>query len=207
MNETDSRIDKYEPFIKIFKDEHGILKLDRAIKLGIPKFAIYQMYAKGILEKEQRGLYRLASGEPLGNLDVVQVSLLVPKAVICSLSALYFHNLTTQVPDKVYISLPGNVQTPPLEYPTLDIYWLSKEAYIAGIEEYLVDEIPVRIYDREKTIADCFKFRNRIGLDTAIEALKDYVRQPKPRMDKIFEYARIDRVEEVIKPYIRTIVS
>ena len=149
----------------------------------------------------------MSSEEPLGNPDLVQVKMLIPKSVICSVSALYFHNLTTQVPHEVHIALPRNIQKPPIEYPPLEIYWLSEKSYTAGIEVYPIDGIPIKIYNREKTIADCFKFRKRIGLDIAIEALKDYVRQPEPQIDEILTFARINHVENIISPYIRTVIS
>lgn len=201
------KIVRFDEFIKVFEENHGILKLSQAVKLGIPKHIVYGMFSKGILTKEEKGIYRLSTIEPLGNPDLVQVSLLVPKSVVCLISALYFHGLTTQVPHGVHIALPNNVPRPRIEYPPLDIYWLSKNSYTSGIGEYTLDGILVRIYNREKTIADCFKFRKRIGEDVAIEALKDYMGQPKRQIDDILRYARINRVEKVIQPYLRTILT
>lgn len=201
------RANNLDKFIKIFEDHHGILKLAQAVKLGIPKHIVYKMLSNGILEKEEKGIYRLSSMEPLGNPDLVQISLLVPKSVVCLLSALYFHGLTTQVPHKVHIALPGNIPKPRIDYPPIEVYWLSKNSFPAGIGEYSLDGVFVRIYNREKTVADCFKYRNRIGEAVAIEALKDYSRQPKPQFDNILKYARINRVEKIMQPYLRTILS
>ena len=198
---------QFEKSIKVFEENHGILKLSQAAKFGIPKHTVYEMFSKGILIKEEKGIYRLSTTEPLGNPDLVQVSLFIPKAVVCLISALYFHGLTTQVPHGVHIALPNNVPKPRIEYPPLDVYWLSKNSYASGIGEYALDGVLVRIYNREKTIADCFKFRKRIGEDVAIEALKDYMRQPKRQIDDILRYARINRVEKVIQPYLRTILT
>jgi predicted transcriptional regulator of viral defense system len=198
---------RFEKFINVFEKNHGILKLSQAVKLGVPKYIVYEMFSEGILLKEEKGIYRLSTTEPLGNPDLVQVSLLVPKSVVCLISALYFHGLTTQVPHGVHIALPNNIPKPRIEYPPLDVYWLSKNSYASGIGEYALDGVLVRIYNREKTIADCFKFRKRIGEAIAIEALKDYMGQPKRQIDDILRYARINRVEKVIQPYLRTILT
>ena len=198
---------RFEKFIKVFEENHGILKLSQAVNLGVPKYIVYEMFSAGILLKEEKGIYRLSTTEPLGNPDLVQVSLLVPKAVICLVSALYFHGLTTQVPHGVHIALPSNIPKPRIEYPPLDVYWLSKNSYASGIGEYSLDGVLVRIYNREKTIADCFKFRKRIGEAIAIEALKDYMGQPKRQIDDVLKYARINRVERVIQPYLRAILT
>ena len=147
-------------------------------------------------------MYRLAD-VMLRKPDLVQVSKLVPKSVVCLISALDFHNLTTQIPKKVYIALPREIKAPRVDYPPLDIVYLSKEPYSAGIEEHEIDGVAIRIYDKEKTIADCFKFRNKIGLDIAIEALKDYLSLGEINLDKLSSYAEIDRVKSIITPYVR----
>lgn len=188
---------------KIFRNHNGILRTGQAKKLGIDQPILIQMWKEGLLIKEARGLYRLADLPPLSNPDFVQVALRVPDSIICLISALNFHQLTTQIPYRVYIALPQKVKPPRLEYPPLDIVYLSPKPYLAGIEEHTLDRVPVRIYSREKTVADCFKFRNKIGLDIALEALKDYVRQPGRDIPKILEFARINRVEKIIRPYLQ----
>jgi predicted transcriptional regulator of viral defense system len=192
----------YKEAEKIFRQNSGILRASEAKALGIPETILSRMLEDGLLVKEARGLYRLADlilGEP----DLVQVSKLVPKSVVCLISALSFHNLTTQIPKKVYVALPRETKAPRLDYPPLDIIYLSEGPYQAGIEEHELDGVPVRIYDKEKTIADCFKFRNKIGLDIAIEALKDYLSLRSIDLDKLAEYAKINRVKSVITPYIK----
>jgi predicted transcriptional regulator of viral defense system len=160
----------------------------------------------GLLVKESRGLYRLADLPPLSNPDFVQVAIRVPSSVICLISALSFYQLTTQIPYKIYIALPREVKAPRVEYPPLDIVYLSKMPYSAGIEKHVLDGIEVRIYSREKTITDCFKFRNKIGLDIALEALKDYLRQPNRNIQELLAYARINRVEKIIRPYLQAVL-
>ena len=136
----------------------------------------------------------------------MQIAIRVPQAVICLISALNYHQLTTQIPYKVYIALPKDVKAPRIEHPPLDIVYLSQKPYAAGIEEIIFDGVPVRIYNREKTITDCFKFRNKIGLDIALEALKDYMHQPNRDIQKILKYARINRVEKIMTPYIQVLL-
>jgi predicted transcriptional regulator of viral defense system len=161
----------------------------------------------GLVVQEARGLYRLAETPPPGNPDLIQVALRVPNAIVCLISALHFHDLTTQIPYRVYIALPRTHKaTPRIEYPPLDIVWLSEVPYQAGIEEHELDRVLVRIYSREKTIADCFKFRNKIGEDIALEALQDYMGRPDRNLQRVLEYARIDRVERVMRPYLEALV-
>jgi len=197
---------KYNKYKKIFLENNGILRLLKAEKLGIPQHILYEMLNAKILIRESKGLYRLADMEPLSNPDLVQISLLVPKSIICLISALYFHDLTTQIPHQVYIALPRNTKTPKIEYPPLKVLHFSERTYFAGVEEHTIDGVKVRIYSKEKTITDCFKYRKKFGIEIAIEALKDYMRQPNPNLNNIMKYARINRVEKIIRPYIETLL-
>jgi predicted transcriptional regulator of viral defense system len=191
---------------KIFRENHGILRTSEAKKLGINEPTLIQMCNEGLLVKESRGLYRLADLPLLSNPDFVQISILVPSSVICLISALNFYQITTQIPYKIYIALPREAKAPRFEYPPLDIIYLSKKPYSAGIEEHILDGVKVRIYSREKTIADCFKFRKKIGLDISLEALKDYLRQPNRDIQAILYYASINRVERIIYPYLQAVL-
>jgi len=164
------------------------------------------MRDSGAILCESRGLYRLADTEINSNTDLIHVGLRIPKAVICLISALSFHNLTTQVPHQVYIALPIDAEKPRLEYPPLRIFWLSAKVYPVGIENYELDGISVKIYGIEKTIADCFKFRNKIGLDVALEALREYRKRDGFNIDTLLNCARIDRVEKLIRPYLEAIL-
>jgi len=183
-----------------------LLRVSEAIRLGIPQHVVYEMSETGELIKEARGLYRLADSDPLGNPDLVHVALLVPKGVICLISALYFYELTTQIPHSVYIALPQNVGKPRLSYPPLEVFWVTNSLHSVGVDVHVLDGVKVKIYSREKTIADCFKFRKRIGEEIALEALKDYVNQSKLDVHKLLEYARINRVEKLITPYLRSLL-
>ncbi len=191
---------------KIFTDHHGILRASTAIELGVPKHILYEMVRSGEIVREAQGIYRLSESQPLGNPDLVQISLRVPRAVVCLISALYFHELTTQIPHQVYFALPRDVKTPKIEYPPIRVFHFSQESYQAGIVEHEVDGVKVKIYDREKTVADCFKFREKIGMDVTLEALKDYIKQPKMNVSLLLKYARVNRVEKIMRPYIEAMI-
>jgi predicted transcriptional regulator of viral defense system len=190
---------------KVFREHHGLLRTSQAKRLGIDEPVVQQMYQEGMLVKEAQGLYRLAESPPLSNPDWVQIAIRVPKAVICLTSALNFHNLTTQIPHKIYIALPRQTKAPRIEYPPLDITYLSEIPYQAGIEDHQIDGVTARIYNREKTIADCFKFRRKIGLDIALEALRDYMRQPERNVPSLMYFAKINRVSRIMEPYLQAL--
>ncbi|MCP4885001.1 MAG: transcriptional regulator [Planctomycetaceae bacterium] len=183
-----------------------MLRMAEAIEAGIHRNTLYRMVEDGFLDRVSRGLYRLADAEPLGNPDLVTVTAKVPEGVICLISALAFHNLTTQIPHEVYLAISRNSQPPRLDYPPIRTFRFSGKAFTEGVERVKVDGINVPIYCREKTIADCFKFRNQIGLDTAMEAVKFYKEQPKRDVGALLEYASICRVTKVIRPYLEAIL-
>jgi predicted transcriptional regulator of viral defense system len=190
----------------IFRQHKGILRSAQAQELGIDPKTISEMHRAGILDKLGRGLYRLAELPPLSHPDLVQVALRIPSAVVCLISALSFHNLTDEIPHKVYIALPQSIRRPRIKYPPLDVIWLTEEAYAAGIEEHRLDGISVAIYCKAKTVTDCFKFRNKIGKDIALAALKEYIRHPKFDVEELLAYARINRVENVMRPYLEAVL-
>ena len=196
----------YTKYKKVFAENSGILRASTAIELGVPQHAIYKMVEMGDLVREAQGIYRLRDSDSLSNPDFVQISLRVPKAIFCLISALYFHELTTQVPHFVYFALPRHVKTPKIQYPPIRAFHFSGESYRAGIVEHELDGVKVKIYNREKTIADCFKFRQQIGMDVALEALKDYIRQPRPNVSLLLKYARVDRVEKIMRPYLEALL-
>lgn len=189
---------------KIFLENNGFLRLSQAKEFKIDPHTISDMVLDGLLTKEARGLYRLSDLPPLSNPDLVQISLLVPQSVVCLISALAFHQLTTQIPYQIYIAIPQDTKKPRINYPPLEVVKLTNTVYSAGIQEHILDGIPVRIYNKEKTVADCFKFRNKIGKDIAIEALKDYMHLPGSEVEKLIYYAKICRVENIMRPYMET---
>ncbi len=182
------------------------MRTAEALRLGIHPRTLYAMRDSGVLERLSRGLYRLADLPPLSNPDLVTIALRIPQAVICLVSALSFHELTTQIPHAVDIALPNRARRPRLDHPPLRVFWFSGSAWSEGIETHLVDNLPIRIYGPEKSIADGFKYRRKIGLDVAIEALRLYHRRRGFDVNKLLHYARVCRVENVMKPYLEALL-
>lgn len=191
---------------EIFRKHGGQLRMSEAIKHGITRYMLYSLRDKGIIERVSRGIYRLVELPPISNPDLVTVSLRFPNAVICLVSALAWHDITTQVPHVVSVAVPRNARMPSLDYPPVQAHKFSNEAYKSGIEEHLIDGVPVKVYNPEKTLADCFKFRNKIGMDVVLEALKLYRTRKKFDLAKLLKYARICRVEKVMRPYLEATV-
>ncbi len=195
-----------ERALSIFRANGGVLKTQSAMKLGIHPRTLYALRDDQLLERLDRGLYRVADGKPLENPDFVTVALKVPRGVICLISALAFHHMTTQVPHSVYLAIAANDQVPALRYPPLRLFWYSKAAFEDGVEAIDMDGIKVRIYSAERTLADCFKYRNKIGIDVCVEALNLYRSRRRMKLDKLEHYAKLCRVERVMRPYMEAIL-
>jgi len=191
---------------EIFRKHGGRLRMSEAIEFGITRYMLYSLRDRGIIEMVSRGIYRLVDLPPISNPDLVTVSLRFPNAVVCLVSALAYHDITTQIPHVVYIASPRGSRMPSLDHPPIQAHRFSKEAYISGIEEHLIDGVPVKIYSPEKTLADCFKFRNKIGMDIVLEALKLYKTKNKISLGELLRYAGICRVENVMRPYLEATV-
>ncbi len=159
----------------------------------------------GELERLGWGVYRLAELPPLSDPDLATVAKRVPQGVICLISALAYHELTTQIPHEVHLALPRTARSPVLAHPPLRVFRFSPAAFNAGIEIRAIDSVSVRIYGPEKTLADCFKFRNKIGLDVALESLRTYRSQRSARLQEVPHYARICRVEKVVRPVLEAL--
>jgi predicted transcriptional regulator of viral defense system len=189
----------------LFRKHGGMLRASDAIALGVHPRTLYQMRDENRLVTVSRGLYRLADLPELSDPDLVSVAARIPRAVICLISALAFHEITTEIPHEVSIALPRTVKRPRLDYPPLRVFWFSGESLTEGIEEHKIDGVKVRIYGPEKTVADCFKFRNKIGLDVAIEALKLCRERKSTTPRTLLHYARVCRVERVMRPYLEAL--
>ena len=191
----------------VFTKHGGMLRTGKAIRLGIHPRILYALRDCGKIERVGYGLYRLSTAPPLTNPDFVPLAIRIPKGVVCLVSALAHHGLTTQVPHAVDLALPSHAQTPRIDYIPLRVYWYSEPSFRAGIQVVTIDKIPVRIYSPEKSIADSFKYRNKIGLDVAVEALRTYrERTRKPDFRALARFARIDRVEKIMRPYLEAIL-
>jgi len=183
-----------------------MLRTAEALRLGIHPRTLYGLRDSGVIQQVARGLYRLADLPPLSSPDLVTVAHKVPGGVICLISALAFHEITTQVPHEVQIALPRRPERPRLDYPPLRVFWFSGKALSEGVETHKVDGQHVRVYGPEKMVADCFKYRNKIGLDVAIEALRLCRQRKRSSVDALLHYARICRVEKVMRPYLEALL-
>ncbi len=173
---------------------------------SIPREYLRRLSDKGLLEKVGRGLYTLPGANVSEMHSLAEAAKRVPRGVICLLSALRFHDLTTQSPYQVWIAIDVDAHSPKPDTVPLRIMRFSGPALTSLIEEHAIEGVPVRVYSPAKTVADCFKFRNKIGLDIAIEALKDCWQQRKATIDEIWVAAKICRVTTVIRPYLESVV-
>lgn len=180
----------------------GTVRTREALAAGIHPRTFYMLRDNGELERLSWGVYRLADLPDLSEPDLATVAKRIPDGVICLVSALAVHELTTHIPHAVHLALPRGTRYPKLDHPPLRVHLFSKDAFQAGIEERNFDDVHVRIYTPEKTLADCFKFRRKIGLDVAIEALRTYRRRSGASIQRVYEYARVCRVANVIRPYL-----
>ncbi len=193
--------------LKLFEKNKGILRTQEAIKLGIHPRTLYKMRDQGVIEQLARGVYHLTTLPGFSEPDLILVWKKIPQGVICLISALAYYEITTQIPHFVYVAIPVKARRPKLDFPPIRYFWYSKKVYQAGIEIIKIGGCPIKIYDIEKTLADCVKFRNKIGMDVVIEALTMYWREKKTNMDKLYEYAKINRIEKILQPIMETIVK
>lgn len=186
--------------------EHaGFVRAKDLERHRIPRIYLHRLVARGELVKHGRGLYGLPDAELTEHHSLAQVCKRVPDGVICLLSALSYHGLTTQNPFEVWIALERKAWKPRVKEPKLHIVRFSGAAMTAGIERATIEGVGVRVYGVAKTVADCFKYRNKIGLDVAMEAVRDAWRQRRCTMDALWRYAKICRVANVMRPYLEMV--
>lgn len=185
----------------VFRHHGGVIRARQARRAGVHPRTLAAMRDAGQVEQLARGLYRLAL-QPLDNPDLTVVALKAPCAVVCLVSALAFHGLTTQIPHRVDIALAPGSRTPKLAHPPVRVYRFSGESLTEGVEDHLVESFHLRVYSPAKTVADCFKFRHKVGLGIAIEALRMYCRRRGASVDDLLRCAEVDRVRGVMMPYI-----
>ena len=192
--------------LEIFRQHGGQLHMSEALAEGISRYMLYSLRDKGLIEQVTRGVYRLADLPPIGNPDLVTMALRFPNAVVCLVSALDYHGLTTQIPHEVSVAVSRNSRMPSLDFPPIRAHKFSEAVFNAGVEEHQIDGVSVRIYSPEKTLADCFKFRNKLGMDVVLEALKLYKSRKKFNLEALLKYAKICRVDKVMMPYLEAIL-
>ncbi len=187
--------------------KRGSVTRQEAVAAGIHTQTLSRLVRSGDLERVGRGLYRLPETPITENHGFALVAAAVPKAVICLISALRFHEIGTQLPHEVWIAIDRRSRRPSIEYPRLRVFRFGGVALTEGIETHRLEGETVRIYSAAKTVADCFKYRNKVGLDVALEALREAWRERRFTMDEIHRYAGICRVEQVMRPYLELLVA
>jgi predicted transcriptional regulator of viral defense system len=172
--------------------------------LGIPRESLLRLYRQGVFVRTARGVYTLAESSVTEHHSLAVAAKLVPGGVVCLLSALRFHGLTTQDPHEIWMAIDFKAHKPSIGYPALRVVRFSGGALVEGIERHLIEGVEVRVYSPAKTLADCFKYRNKIGVDVAIEALRDALRTRKATVDEIHRFAKVCRVANVVRPYLES---
>lgn len=195
-----------EKALKLARRRQGVTSRELATA-GIHRQALTRLVAAGELERVIRGVYRLPEQPLTEHHGLVMASAAVPQGVICLLSALQFHGLGTQLPHEIWIAIDRRARRPALKYPPLRIVRYTGEALTGGVESHRLEGRPVRVYNVAKTVADCFKYRNKIGLDVALEALREAWRARRFTMDELHRYAGICRVQRVMRPYLEALVA
>jgi len=174
---------------------------------GIHRQVLTRLVSEGRIERVARGVYRLPEQSITENHGLAVAATAVPQGVICLLSALQYHGLGTQTPSEVWMALDRRAWRPTLSYPPLRIVRYTGKALSAGVETHSIDGRPVKVYNVAKTLADCFKYRNKIGLDVALEALREGWRAKRFTMDELDRYAAICRVQRVMRPYLEALTA
>lgn len=187
--------------------EQGLLRAGQLHALGVGRVVLTRLVASGQLERVGRGVYRLPSAQATEHESLTTVAVKVPQAVFCLLTALQLHGLTTQLPRQVWIAMPQGSHTPTLDYPPVKMVQFSGEGYAQGVEIMAADQVPLRVYGVAKTVADCFKHRSKIGLDVALEALKEALASGKTNADELWRFAKLCSVANVMRPYLEAFGS
>lgn len=202
MPETPQSKPAHKEAKRIIREHNGIIRTSEALEAGIHPRTLYALRDRGEIEEVSRGVFRLSELPPISNPDLVKVALRIPKAVICLISALSFHDLTTQIPHEVSLALEKSARPPRIDHPPVIFHHFSKKAFTAGIETYKVDGVTIRVYSPAKTLADCFKFRNKLGMEVVLEALRLYRSRREFKAGELLKFAKICRVEKIMTPYL-----
>ena len=203
--QMEKRSDKAKRILELARHS-GIVSSGDVRSEGIHHEYIRQLCAEGKLIREGSGLYSLTDTDVTVHHGLALAGKAIPKGVICLLSALRFHEIGTQAPHEVWIAIDRRAARPRVKQPKTRIVRFSGEALTEGIDEQNVEGVSVKIYNPAKTVADCFKYRNKIGLDVAIEALREVIRGRKSSTDELWRFAKICRVTKIIQPYMEAMV-
>ena len=183
----------------------GVLRPRDLDAEGIPRVYLRRLLAEGLLDRPGWGIYIAADLKPTPNHTLAEACKRVPHGVVCLLSALQFHELTTHAPFEVWLAIDEKARLPKVEYPPLRVVRFSGPALENGIKEHRIEGVAVKVYTPAKTVADCFKYRNKIGLDVALEALRDCWKKRRATMDELWQAAKTCRVANVMRPYLESL--
>lgn len=192
--------------LPLLKKHGALVRLSEVLELGIHRDTLRAMRDQGLVEQISRGLYRVADGQPLVQPDLVTVARRVDGAVVCLISALALHELTTQIPHAVDIALARGRRRPRIEHPPINVYWWSPAALREGVEKHDFGGVEVLVTGPERSVADAFRYRGQLGLDLAVEALRAWKERRGSRPEKLLAAARTVRVENVIRPYLQALL-
>ena len=199
-------VNKKPELIDFLREKRGLATYAEIIKAGFNKTLLKSGLDSGRIQKVDRGLYRLSNGFSLSNPDIVAVSTKAPNGVVCLLSALAFHEATNEIPSCVHVAIPRGTHANRIKYPPVKFYRYNPKVWEAGIEEREIGGRKIKIYNLARTIADCFKFRNKIGMNIARDALKAAVMEKGIKPPEIMRYAKICRIDRIIKPILETLL-
>jgi predicted transcriptional regulator of viral defense system len=193
--------------LELIKKSGGIIRTREALSQGIHRRTLYGLRDEGRLLTISRGLHQLADMDVPVQVDLVEIAKKVPNGVICLISALAFHELTTQTPHYIWLAVSRKARKPRIEYPPVRTFYFSNYTFNQGIETHQIMGQDVKIYNAPKTVIDCFRWRKAVGLDVALEAARGYLRQPEGSPSKLMEYARICKIEKFVRPYLQALTT
>ena len=196
-----------EQAVLALAERQPLLRVRDLTAQALPTVLLSRLVAAGKLERLARGVYSLPGRALSEHRSLAEVALRMPRGVVCLLSALRVHGIGTQAPFEVWLAIPPHTPTPRLDQPALRVVRMSGAALTEGIEPIEIDGVQVPVFNAAKTVADCFKYRNKIGLDVALEALHDGWAQRKLTMDALWHYAAINRVANVMRPYLESVTA
>ena len=200
----DSEVSKTDALLQLARK--GPVRARDLDEMGVPRAYLRRLCERGLLEQVDRGLYRLADAPVTELSSLVEVSVRVPHATVCLLSALQVHALTTEMPHAVWVMIDRHARMPKLAYPKLEVVRASGRALQHGVETRTIEGVEVGISSAAKTVADCFRYRQHVGLDVALAALRDYLRKHRGGMNALVEAAQADRVYTLMRPYLEALV-
>lgn len=197
-----------ENAIEIIRKQGGIIRTQEAFQRGIHRRTLYGLRDEGVLFPIARGLFHLAAGPDSlpTEIDLVNVTKLVPHGVICLISALSFHELTTEIPHEVWIAVERKAHKPRVKYPPVRAMFFTGTCFNEGIEVHRIMEQDVRIYNAPKTVIDCFRWRNAVGIDVALDAARTYLKRRDASPSRLMDYAKLCKVEKLVTPYLEAMV-